>query len=242
LGARETEGPGSFADIPVKITNKLAKVSTGIATSELGSAFKTEDTIGPGEQRVYEVTVPPGTVSLWARVSGLSDPGADLDLYLIDGADLPGTPAGPPPVEQDRGNKAPPVAPPGCVPRAKAASPGGSAEAEVRNPKPGRWIIIVDGYAVPSGGVRYSYIDFYSHPKFGSLAVDDHPEAREPGAAWTASAHAWAASLPEGPRFLMARFLAACPDLKMSGGSPAVAGAAAFELDFLKPKRPGSEY
>ncbi len=242
LGARGNEGPGSSIDIPVKITNKFAKVSTGIATSELGSAFKAEGTIGPGEQRVYEVMVPPGTVSLWARVSGVSDPGADLDLYLIDCAELPATPAGPPPVEQDKGNKTPPVAPPGCVPRAKDGSPGGHSEAEVRNPKPGRWIIVVDGYAVPSGGVRYSYIDFYSHPKFGSLAVDDHPEAREAGAAWTAAAHAWAAGLPDGPRFLMARILAVCPDLRMSDKTPAIAGALDLGLDGLRPKRGVSGY
>jgi hypothetical protein len=235
-GSLDPDSSGSSGNLPVKIANRFAGVSAGLSAAELGSAFTTEGTIGPGEQRIYEIMVPPGASNLLARVSNVSGPGTDLDLYLIDCTQTSTVPAGPPPAERDRGNKAPPAAPPGCSPRAKAAAPDGKLEVEVRNPKPGRWMAVIDAYAVPSGGAHYAYVDYFGHPKFGSLAGDDHPQTREPGAAWLVRAHAWAAGLPEPPRSLMARFLILCPDFKLADGSPAVAGSAELDLRILRPK------
>jgi hypothetical protein len=227
---------GSSADIPLNLANRFGPVSCAAATTELGSAFAASRTINPGEQHVYEVTVPAGTTSLWARVNGISEPAADLDIYLIDCTNPPSAP-GPPPPERDKGNKTPPISPPNGSPRSKESSVVGQGEVEVRNPAAGRWVIVVDAYSVPPGGARYSYLDMFTHPKFGILAVIDQTAAREPGSTWTAMAHAWTAGLPDGGRILMGRIVARTSEVKAADGLPAVVGETELKLNYLRPKK-----
>ena len=53
--------------------------------------------------------------------------------------------------------------------------------------------------------MQYDYVDVFTHPRFGAVAVSDVVDDRAAGAAWTVSAHAWAATLPEPPRVPLAR-------------------------------------
>ena len=72
--------------------------------------------------------------------------------------------------------------------------------------------------SVPGGPVSYQYLDLFTHPSFGAIAVADPPEERKASAAWTAKANAWAATLPAPPRQLAARLVAVSQDVFVWGG------------------------
>jgi len=163
------------------------------------------------------VVVPKGTTSLLAKVSGVSNARADLDVYLLDCAEPEKAPEEKP-VEREKGNKAPSAPKPTCGTAAKAADVGPDGEVGVANPKPGRWVIVVDGYSVPGGPVSYQYLDLFTHPSFGTVTVADVPEERAPSVTWTAKANAWAASLPDPPRQLAARVIASSEGVTKSTG------------------------
>ncbi|HEY2975554.1 MAG TPA: S8 family serine peptidase [Pyrinomonadaceae bacterium] len=206
--------PGGSFDMPVRLMNRFAPVSASVSAFALGSAFKTKREIEQGEQHMYEVMVPEGATLLYTRVSDVADTRADLDVYLVDCTAL---------AENHR-----------CVkyePRRKAttADPGG--EVEVRNPAPGLWKIVVDAYSVPSGRTTYSYLDVFTHPRFGSLTATDTLEKRGPGDTWTTTAHAWIANLPEAPRILQIRIIATGLDVKARDNNLVPLGS----LDFLLP-------
>ena len=103
-------------------------------------------------------------------------------------------------------------------------------EMDLRNPKPGRWLVVVDGYAVPEGGTQYSYLDMFTHAKFGTLAVADDIEPRESGATWTAKAHAWAAEIPKEGRKLATRIEIKSPDILIDH-KPVAIGGIDLQLD-----------
>jgi hypothetical protein len=203
--------------LSLALENRLGKATAAAASVELGSATRRSATIGQGEQHIYEVTVPKGAASLLARVSGVSDPRADLDVYLLDCTEPEKAPEEKP-AEAEKGNKAPPAPKPICGTIAKAADVGPGGEVDVANPKSGRWVIVVDGYSVSGGPVSYQYVDLFTHPSFGSVAVADPPEERKVSAAWTAKANAWAATLPAPPRQLAARLVAVSQDVFVWGG------------------------
>jgi len=225
--ATETPGApaaGTAQDLAVALTNRFGAFATALAPTALGSAHQTTRTIVQGEQQVYEVMVPRGATSLRARVGDVAAPGADLDLYLFDCTAQPRA-AGPPPPERASGNKAPSVAPPACPPRGKAATVDPDGEVEVRDPAPGRWVIVVDGYVVPEGGTSYRYLDVYTHPRFGSLALTDVEEPRATGARWNTTAHLWAAALPDGGRSLWAQLQVISRDARTAQGAPIPLGS-----------------
>jgi hypothetical protein len=215
--------PRSSVNLPVSLNNRFGGVTAGASNGALGSAFQTTRTIAQGEQQLYEVIVPEGATSLRARVSGVADSRADLDVYLLDCTSADKPPAQAPP-EKEKGNKAPPLAPPVGQPKSKAATVDAGGEVEVLDPTPGRWVIVVDGYRVPAGRTTYSYLDVYTHPKLGTLAVTDTAERRDPGAQWKTAAHAWVASVPESSRALMAEIAVTSPDARTASGAPIVLG------------------
>ena len=146
------------------------------------------------------------------RVAGAKGgPEADLDLYLLN-CTKPEKPEAPK-EEQEKGNKSPMRPPAPCAPAGKAASRGVGGQLEVSDPKPGRWVAVVDAFQVRSGGtVEYDYADFFAHPSFGSISVADLPDDRAAAAHWTAAANAWSAKLPDSPREPAARVIATSPD------------------------------
>jgi hypothetical protein len=210
-------GVGASQPLTLELTNRLASVTAAAAAVELASARRSHGTIGEGEQQVWEITVPEGAVSFYAAVS-VSDPAADVDLYLLD-CSVPEEKPAAPAEELEKGNKAPAAPPPLCAPKAKAADVGAGGEVEVASPKPGRWLVVVDGYSVPKGSVEYEVVDLFTHPALGAIAVADRPQPRAPASAWTAPANAWVASLPEPPRRLAGRVVARSPQVTQVGGS-----------------------
>ena len=223
VGGGSLEGAGrNSADITLDFTNRLAALGVSGIDAELAAAFTTSRTIGQGEQHLFEVTVPEGATSLRARIDEVADEGVDLDLYLIDCSAEEAGP-GPPAEERERGNKAPAKLPARCPPRAKAAAVDAGGEAEVTNPAPGRWVVVVDGYRVPSGRTSYRYMDAYTHPELGRVTIAERAERRRSGEGWSAAAHLWAAAAPPSGRALLARFIAATNDFATT--SPTRVGA-----------------
>ncbi len=202
-GAASSLSAGGSVNVPVQVSNQFAATSAAVSSSALGSAFRADRSISQGEQHIYEVTVPKGATSLMARVSGVSDSAALLDVYVMDCTAEPVAAPVPLP-EKDKGNKAPPRPAPNCPTMGKAAARGGPGEVKILNPKAGRWAIVVDAYSVPTGKTSYSYVDLFTDPKLGSLTLADSAENRGAGASWSPSAHAWAAAIPASPRKLMA--------------------------------------
>lgn len=213
-GILRADGSQPFA---LTLTNRLGKVTAAGTAVELGSARRTSATIAQGEQRLYEIQVPKGTTSLSARVRDVSDSRADLDVYLLDCTARETLPEAKP-ADLEKGNKAPSAPPPTCGVVAKAADVGPGGAVEVAAPKAGRWVVVVDAYSAPGGPAGYRYVDLFTHPSFGSVAIADTPEERKPAAAWTVRANAWAASLPAAPRLLAARVIATGPEVTKAGG------------------------
>jgi hypothetical protein len=214
-GALKADSSQQFS---LALENRLGKTVVAATSVELGSAFRDRGMIAQGEQHLYEITVPKGATSLLARVSGVGDTRTDLDLYLFDCTEPEKAPEEKA-AELEKGNKASPAPKPICGTVAKAADVGTDGEVSVSNPRAGRWMVAVDGYSVPGGPVTYQYLDVFTHPSFGSVAVADPPEERKPSTAWTSKANAWAASLPTPPRQLAARVTAVSQDVFGWGGS-----------------------
>lgn len=203
-GALAAEGfkAGGAVTFPVRFTNRLGATPSLLASGETGSAYQTARTIAQGAQDIYWITVPSGAGLLRASIHA-ADPRADLDVYLLNCTTLDRR-ATPEP-DRAQGGKRPAAPPPPCTPRAKAASLSGDGSVYVADPAPGRWAVVVDAYAVPGGSTTYEYRDGYTHPRFGAMAVSADVSDRSTGGVWSASAHAWAASLPDAPRLVSHR-------------------------------------
>jgi hypothetical protein len=216
---------GSSQPFRLELKNRLGKVAAAASSVDLGSLRRLRASIAQGEQQVYEVMVPKGASSLRARVSGVADAGADLDVYLLDcsGPEKPVNEAAEKEKEkekkeQEKGNKSPMRPAQLCAPVAKAADVGSGGEVETLNPKAGRWVVVVDGFSAPHGPTDYDYVDLFTAPRFGSLATADLPEDRAPAASWTALSNAWTASAPEAPRVLGGVAVVTSPDVTASSG------------------------
>jgi hypothetical protein len=206
----DVEAPASVAaaidsaqPVSLALRNRFGTVTAEAASVALGSAVQKQATIAQGEQHLYEVIVPEGATTIRAKVFDVAA-GADLDLYLLDCTAPPKrdeTPAR----ELEKGNKAPAAPDPSCAVRAKSDDVDGSGEVELSYPAAGRWVVVVDAFAVPGGRTDYRYLDVFTHPRFGTLAVADSPVSRAPSAAWTVRGSLWIASLPDAPRQLHAR-------------------------------------
>jgi hypothetical protein len=215
--------PGSLqVDDPqpltLKLANRLGRVTAATVSGGLGSATRKNAALAQGEQHAYEVEVPKGATSIVARAHVVGDPGADLDIYALDCTE-PDKPAAPPAGELEKGNKAPMAPEPICAARAKAADVGPGGEVEVANPRPGRWVIVVDAYTAPDRKLDYEYLDLVTHPAFGALAVADVAEAREPSGEWTVKGVAWLASPPDPGRQLAGRVVVSDRSVTQTTGS-----------------------
>ncbi|HPA79180.1 MAG TPA: S8 family serine peptidase [Thermoanaerobaculales bacterium] len=233
-------GVGGSQPLTLELANRFGKVSAGAVPLALASASRSHGTVAEGEQRVHEVTVPEGATSLHAAVS-VSGPAADVDVYLLD-CTVPEEKPASPAEELEKGNTSPAAPPPICAPRAKATDVGAGGAVEVASPKAGRWLVVVDGYSVPSGPVEYEVVDLFTHPALGAIAVADLTEPRTTASTWTAKANAWVASLPEPPRRLAGRVVVASPQVTRAGGEfgqgPAEAVALGSTIVWLPVEEP----
>src|SRR5262249_18719556 len=166
-------GPG------LSVTNRFAEFSGGAVSYPLGASRRVQATIKPQEQQMYEVDVPAGSASLVARVGKSSDAGADLDVYVYDCSGKECRAAG---------SSADPVVPAG--PRDEVVM--------VQNPAAGKWKIVVDAAAVPTGTTTYEYFDVVFNQSFGIVGANDQPAKRATSAQWNVKTGVWTAALPDG--------------------------------------------
>jgi hypothetical protein len=125
------------------------------------------------------VAVTPGSTSLRATIGSASDTGADLDLFVYNCTT--GT----------------------CVLAGQSADGDSEESVTIANPAAGAWVTLVDGYAVPSGSTTFDYVDVFTNPAFGSVAVTDANALRPAGSTWTVPGTVTANSAPAAGRVLL---------------------------------------
>jgi hypothetical protein len=172
--------PSATIGIPVDreytITNLFGAFTGRAVGTALGSALLQTPTIAHLEVQEFEVVIPAGATSLRATIGSPSDPGADLDLFVLRPN---GTTAG------------------------QSADGDSEESVTIPNPVAGTWTIRVDGFDVPAGSTTYDYIDvFFTTPSFGSISVTDANAVRPAGGSWTVPATVTAAAAPAAGRVL----------------------------------------
>jgi hypothetical protein len=73
----------------------------------------------------------------------------------------------------------------------------------IANPAAGAWVVLVDGFAVPSGSTTYNYVDVFGNPAFGSVSVTDANAVRPAGSSWTVPGSVTANAAPSAGRVLL---------------------------------------
>jgi hypothetical protein len=175
--------PAVSVGVPVSrsytLTNTLGAFVGRAAGTTLGSARRGPFSIANHENQEYLVTVAPGSTSLRATIGSTSDPAADLDLFVDNCTS--GT----------------------CVQAASSADGDSEESVTVANPAAGTWRVRVVGYAVPAGTTSYNYVDVFTNPAFGTVAVTDANALRPIGAVWTVPGTVTANAMPDTGRVLL---------------------------------------
>ncbi len=187
LGATVSPNPDVIASatigVPVSrsytLTNQFGAFTGRAVGTTLGSARQATPTIAHLAQQQYPVTVTGGSTSLRATIGGTSDPAADLDLFVFNCTT--GT----------------------CVLAGQSADGDSEESVTIANPVAGNWVVLVDGYAVPAGTTTYNYVDVFTNPAFGSVAVTDANALRPAGASWTVPGSVTANAVPAAGRVLL---------------------------------------
>jgi hypothetical protein len=151
----------------ITLLSSMATFKGGASGLPMGSARLERPSIRDKEQLVFDIEVPEGSPYLFASAAGFTDTNADLDVYVFD---CTGKRCRRPDVDAD---------------------PLGDESVLVENPAAGAWRVVVDASSIPSGEMSFEYTDVVFNPSFGTLAVTDRPEDRQPGDTWTATAHSW---------------------------------------------------
>jgi hypothetical protein len=186
LGATVSPNPDVIASAqsgqpvarPYTLTNAFGQFSGRAVGTPLGSARIATPTIADGAQQQYPVTVAAGASQLRAKIGKASDLGADLDLLVFTCTS--GT----------------------CVEAARSADGDSEEEVTIANPAPGRWVVLVLGFAVPAGSTTYDYVDVFSGPSFGAITINDANAPRPGGSSWTVSGTVTAGTAPAAGRVL----------------------------------------
>jgi hypothetical protein len=162
----------------VSFTNQLGPFLGGVAELPLGSAFSEMITIDANRPpQIFELTIPPGTRILDARIDGANQTMADLDLYLFDCTK--GT----------------------CKLKDFSTNDGAEEEIYVQDPAAGKWKVFVDPFSVEAR-TRFNYFDFFSHPAFGVLKSTGNSSYRPSGTTWTEGVNVTVQAMPTGSRYL----------------------------------------
>lgn len=157
LGATVSPNPDTIASatlgVPVQrsypIRNVFGQFAGRAVGSTLGCALTGMPSIANGESQQRRVVVTPGSTSLRATIGGTSDLGADLDLFVYN------------------------CTTGSCVLAGQSADGDSEESVTIGNPAAGAWIVLVDGYNVPSGSTTFYYVDVFTNSTFGSVAVTD---------------------------------------------------------------------
>jgi Subtilase family len=162
--------------------NNFASFTGQAVGSPLGSARRGVFTIANHAQQEYTTNIPAGSTSFRATIGGPSDPAADLDLFVYQCSD------------------------PSCTTRTlRGQSADGDSEESVTiaNPAAGTWLVLIDGFAVPTGSTTYNYVDIFANAGLGSVSVTDSNAPHPSGSSWTASGSVTAGAVPETGRVLL---------------------------------------
>ncbi|NYF56926.1 S8 family serine peptidase [Micromonospora purpureochromogenes] len=187
LGATVTPNPDVIASAPAgtSVARSYTLTSTlgsftgrAVGGGSLGSARQGPFAIAAQETKEYDLTVTPGSTQLRATIGGTSDPGADLDLYVLNCTS--GT----------------------CVVAGQSADGDSEESVTLANPAAGAWKVRVEGYAVPAGTTSFNYIDVFTNPAFGSVSVTDSDALRPSGVSWSVPGAVTAQVAPESGRVL----------------------------------------
>ena len=186
LGATVSPNPDTIASatvgVPVArsytITNLFGAFTGRAVGTSLGSAFVAMPSITTGVDQLYNVTVSAGSTSLRAVIGSPSDLASDLDLFVYN------------------------CTTGSCVLAGQSA--GGSAEEAVTIPNPaaGLWIVVVNGFDVPSGTTTYHYLDVFANPAFGSVGITDANALRPAASSWVVPGSVTANAAPSAGRVL----------------------------------------
>jgi hypothetical protein len=187
LGASVSPNPDIIASatigVPVArsytLTNLFGAFTGRAVGTTLGSAFRDRLTIADLAQAQRTVTVTPGTTSLRATIGNPSDPAADLDLFVFNCTSG------------------------SCVLAGQSADGDSEESVTIANPAAGDWLVLVDGFAVPSGSTHYDYVDVFTNPAFGSVSVTDANALRPAGSSWTVPGSVTANAVPDAGRVLL---------------------------------------
>ena len=161
------------------LTNSFGAFTGRAVGTTLGSARTAVPTIADGAQQQFQINVTPGSTQLRVKIGGTADPQADLDLALYNCTT--GT----------------------CLLAAQSADADAEEEVTVPNPATGVWVALVVGFGVPAGTTTYNYLDVFTNPAFGSIAVADANAVRAGGSSWTVNGTVTANAAPGAGRVLL---------------------------------------
>ena len=190
FGVAVTPNPDVIAEAQVGVPlsrsysfqNNFASFTGQAVGSPLGSARRGVFTIANHAQQEYTTNIPAGSTSFRATIGGPSDPAADLDLFVYQCSDST------------------------CTTRTlRGQSADGDSEESVTiaNPAAGTWLVLIDGFAVPSGSTTYNYVDIFANAGLGSVTVNDVNASHPGGSSWTAPGSVTAGAVPETGRVLL---------------------------------------
>lgn len=187
LGASVSPNPDTIAsgalNQPISrsysLENKFGPFTGRAVGSDLGSAKVGRPTIAQGAQVQVPIPVTAGAKQLRVKIGNPADLGADLDLYLFNCTSG------------------------SCVQTASSAGGGSEEAVTINNPAAGTWVALIHAYAVPKGSTAYDYVDVFTSPSFGTLAVDDTDTARAAGATWTVPGVVTPKAVPAAGRVLL---------------------------------------
>ncbi len=211
LGAEVAPDPTEIAAAPAgtpverswTITNRFGEFTGRAVGTTLGSARRGQQTIVDGGSQQFQVPVTPGSTSLRATIGGTSDAGADLDLSVYDCTT-------------------------GSCELAGQSADGDSEESvTIARPAAGTWVVLVDGYAVPSGSTTYDYVDVFANPALGEVAVTDTDQARPAKASWTVPGTVTAKQAPSSGRVLLGAVEVRTSQKVLVGSGDVVVGSVA---------------
>jgi hypothetical protein len=175
--------PSATIGVPIArsytITNVLGPFTGRAVGTGLGSARIATPTIAHLAQQQFQVAVTAGSTSLRATIGSPSDPAADLDLFVFNCTT--GT----------------------CVLAGQNADGDSEESVTINNPAAGPWVVLVDGFDVPSGSTSYKYVDVFANPAFGAVSVTDANALRPAGASWTVPGSVTANAAPASGRVLL---------------------------------------
>lgn len=181
-----------------EVTNLFGEFTGRATGTVLGSANRGERTISEGQQQQIPVQVTPGATSLRATIGNTADAGADLDLAVFNCTSG------------------------SCVLAGQQADGDSEESVTIANPAAGTWVVLVDGYAVPTGSTTYDYVDVFVSPGFGTVSAQDADAPRPSGETWTVPGSVTANQGPAAGRTLLGELQVRTTDGVRVGGGEVV--------------------